>query len=255
MSTIIKTPELPPRLKSIIGETKNWTVITGAGISAESGVPTFRDALNGLWANYSPEKLASPEGFLRNPELVWNWYQHRREMIGKAKPNEGHRRIGSLQHLVEAFHLITQNVDGLHQRAGSSNVTELHGNIHDTICFEHGHKVDTWESTAPPPPKCPICDSLLRPGVVWFGEPLPVKAIRKAESAASSCEVFFSVGTSSVVYPAAGLAHAAKHAGAIIIEINPEETALSDETDFVFRMSASQALQLIDDCRLQAEHF
>ena len=228
--------------------------MTGAGISAESGVPTFRDAQSGLWANDRPEELASPQGFQRNPERVWNWYQHRRDMIAKVEPNEGHQRIVSLQHLVDAFHLITQNVDGLHQRAGSSEVIELHGNIHHTICFDHGHRIDKWKATSTPPPKCPVCDSLLRPGVVWFGEGLPESAMQKAESTASSCEVFFSVGTSSVVYPAAGLAHAAKHSDAILIEINPEGTPLSQEADFIFRMSASKALILIDDCRRQAQH-
>ena len=252
MPTIIRTQKIPQNLQSILKDTEVWTMMTGAGISAESGVPTFRDAQTGLWANYHPEELASPEGFLKDPESVWKWYEHRRSLIAQAKPNEGHECIASLTNQVGAFHLITQNVDGLHQQAGSIDVIELHGNIHRTICFEHGHEVTQWSSVSPPPPKCPICSSLLRPGVVWFGEALPDAAMRRAESAASTCEVFFSVGTSSIVYPAAGLAHAAKHAGAILIEINPDETPLSNETDFVFRMSASQALAIMDACRGQA---
>ena len=251
MPTIIHNREIPENLQSILLETHVWAMMTGAGISAESGVPTFRDAQTGLWANYHPEELASPEGFRRDPERVWNWYEHRRSLIAKAKPNEGHACIVSLASQLGAFHLITQNVDGLHQCAGSTEVIELHGNIHRTICFDHGHEVTQCPPTSPPPPKCPICSSLLRPAVVWFGEPLPDTAMRRAESAASTCEVFFSVGTSSVVYPAAGLAHIAKQAGAILIEINPDETPLSNETDFVFRMSASKALAVVDAYREQ----
>lgn len=254
MPTIICNHEIPGNLQSILKETRIWVMMTGAGISAESGVPTFRDAQTGLWANYHPEDLASPEGFRRNPERVWNWYEHRRNLIAQAAPNEGHAHIVSLANKVEAFHLITQNVDGLHQSAGSREVIELHGNIHRTMCFEHGHEAEHWDSNSPPPPRCQICNSLLRPGVVWFGESLPPEAMRKAESVASTCEAFFSVGTSSVVYPAAGLAHAAKRTGAILIEINPDETPLSQETDFVFRMSASQALAIMDECRGQPKN-
>jgi len=252
MPTIIHNQEIPQNLQSILKDTHVWAMMTGAGISAESGVPTFRDAQTGLWANYHPEELASPEGFRRDPERVWNWYEHRRNLISKAKPNKGHECIVSLASQVGAFHLITQNVDGLHQQAGSTDVIELHGNIHRTICFEQGHEIEKWEPASHTPPTCPLCKSFLRPGVVWFGESLPVDAMRKAESVASNSEVFFSVGTSSVVYPAAGLAHAAKQAGAILIEINPDETPLSPETDFVFRMNASQALAIMDDCRRQA---
>jgi NAD-dependent deacetylase len=249
----IHTKSIPDNLHSILLKTSIWTMMTGAGISAESGVPTFRDAQTGLWANYRPEELASPEGFLSNPERVWNWYEHRRNLISQARPNEGHKRIASLANHIDAFHLITQNVDGLHQRAGSTEVIELHGNIHRTLCFENGHEIKQWLPASTLPPKCPRCHSYLRPGVVWFGESLPMDAMRKAESVASTCEVFFSVGTSSVVYPAAGLAHAAKQAGAILIEINPDETPLSHVTDFAFRMSASQALAIIDEHRQQSK--
>jgi len=249
MEIIRPSSELPTALKGILNQTQVWAAMTGAGISAESGVPTFRDAQTGLWSKYRPEELASPEGFRRHPDRVWDWYAERRRMIADARPNLGHTLLASLQDRVPSFQMITQNVDGLHQQAGARDVIELHGNIHRTICFDQHHPVPSWEEQEASPPRCPVCQSLLRPDVVWFGEPLPEVAMQRATAAASCCEVFFSIGTSSLVYPAAGLAHVAKEAGAILIELNPEETALTSQADFVFQMAASRALEIIASCR------
>lgn len=200
------------------------TVLTGAGVSAESGVPTFRDAQTGLWANFRPEDLATPRAFRRNPKLVWEWYAWRREKVATVSPNPAHHALVELEKLFPDFHLITQNVDGLHQRAGSRNVIELHGNITRTKCFEENTVVAEWPDTGDVPPKCPRCGGLLRPDVVWFEESLPEEELHLAQRASAACDVFLSIGTSSFVYPAAGLPTAALHAGATVVEINPKPT-------------------------------
>src|SRR6185503_17759328 len=147
--------------------------LTGACVSAESGVPTFRDAQTGLWAKYSPQELATPRAFKRNPRLVWEWYEYRRNLVAGAQPNAAHEALARMEKLFPEFHLITQNIDGLHHRAGSQNVIELHGNITRTRCFDEGTIVSKWNDSGDVPPKCPRCGGLLRPDVVWFEEPMP----------------------------------------------------------------------------------
>ncbi|HUF28520.1 MAG TPA: NAD-dependent deacylase [Gemmatimonadaceae bacterium] len=197
-------------------------VLTGAGISAESGIPTFRDALTGLWARYRAEDLATPEAFARDPRLVWSWYRMRRAMVSSAAPNPGHAALARLEALVPHLTLITQNVDGLQQRAGSSRVLELHGNILRARCSREGAVVDAWEEPDDGEvPHCVDCDSLLRPDVVWFGEALPAAALEEAWAAATTCDVFLSVGTSNLVEPAASLPWVAAREGASVMVINP----------------------------------
>jgi NAD-dependent deacetylase len=196
------------------------TVLTGAGISAESGVPTFRDALTGLWAQYRAEELATPEAFARNPALVWDWYRMRRELVAGIQPNPGHRALRALEEWVPNFVLITQNVDGLHRRAGSSRVIELHGNLERARCSRENTAFETWEETGEAPPRCRACGAPLRPDVVWFGELLPAEALRAAERAARNCDLFLSIGTSNLVEPAASLPWRAAAGGAEVVVIN-----------------------------------
>ncbi|MBK7998327.1 MAG: NAD-dependent deacylase [Verrucomicrobia bacterium] len=222
----------PVALIDKLRSTRRLTVLTGAGVSAESGVPTFRDAQTGLWANFKPEDLATPRAFLRNPKLVWEWYAWRRGLVATVQPNPAHLALVEMEKLFPEFTLITQNVDGLHQRAGSRNVIELHGNITRTKCFQENTVVTDWPDTGDVPPKCPRCGGLLRPDVVWFEEALPEKELNAATHASLTCDVFLSVGTSSLVYPAAGLPGAALNAGATVVEINPQPTPFTDRAHF-----------------------
>jgi NAD-dependent deacetylase len=215
--------------------------LTGSGISAESGVPTFRDAQTGLWARYDPLELATPEAFARDPELVWNWYAWRRELVEGATPNAGHAALVELERSVPNFTLVTQNVDGLHQEAGSENVVELHGNIRRSRCAAEGLVVELGQQRTAPPP-CPNCGSPLRPDVVWFGEQLPAADLKAASEAARSCDLFLSVGTSSLVYPAADLPYEALENGATVVEVNPDRTPLSARAGFALRGGAGEAL-------------
>jgi NAD-dependent deacetylase len=207
--------------------------LTGAGISAESGVPTFRDAQSGLWAKYRAEELATSEAFAANPKLVWDWYEWRRQLVAQAEPNPGHRALVTMQQRLPGFALVTQNVDGLHTRAGSRDVVELHGNIAQNLCFAEGTPVDEQAPGDSVPPRCPKCGAFLRPGVVWFGENLPPRALKRAEQAAQTCDVALSIGTSSLVHPAAGLPLLAKRHGAYVVEINPTPTPLTPHADQV----------------------
>lgn len=233
---------IPPELAASLKAASRVAVLTGAGISAESGVPTFRDAQNGLWAQFRPEELASPQAFARNPKLVSEWYAWRRKLVDDAKPNPGHYALARLESLVPEFTLITQNVDGLHRRAGSRAVIELHGNIHRTLCSAEGIDVEAPEVGADGLARCPRCGGLLRPGVVWFGEMLPPEALDNAELAARKCQVFLSIGTSTVVEPAASLPFHALQRGATVVEINPTSTPLSDAAHFVLRGPAGVIL-------------
>jgi NAD-dependent deacetylase len=220
-------PEFLPEIIATLIHSTKMAVLTGAGISAESGVPTFREAQTGLWALYDPQELATANAFQRDPRLVWEWYQWRREIVRQALPNPAHFTLVDFARRVPRFTLITQNVDGLHQQAGSPGVIELHGNIFRTICFEARHPVETWLESSQIPPACPVCGSLLRPDVVWFGEALPEEALNAAWQAVGSCDVFLSVGTSTMVEPAALLPYYARERGAVVIEINPQQTPLS----------------------------
>jgi NAD-dependent deacetylase len=222
-------------------------VLTGAGMSAESGVPTFRDAQTGLWAQFDPQQLATEEAFRANPSRVWDWYAFRREMIAKVEPNAGHRALAAFaQRHSGRLTLITQNVDELHQRSGSLGVLALHGNIFEDKWLD-APKVccNVDAAAAGNPPYCDCCGNLLRPDVVWFGEALPLRALAAAEEAAGACDLMLVVGTSGVVYPAAGLARTA--AGRVVI-VNPEPTELDDAADAVLRGKAAQLLpQLLED--------
>jgi NAD-dependent deacetylase len=216
-------------------------VLTGAGISAESGIPTFRGA-GGLWKNFRPEDLATPESFARDPRLVWEWYNWRREIIAKAEPNAAHRALVKLEAAKPRFTLITQNVDGLHDAAGSRRILKLHGDIWQlrcTICAAEWSDRSAILRTIPP--VC-VCGGLARPAVVWFGEMLAQEILSEAERAAVQSEVFLLIGTSAVVYPAAGLAPFAKASGATVIEINPEPTPFSGLVDFALQGRAGELL-------------
>ena len=227
-----------PALVAALRDSRHVCVLTGAGISAESGVPTFRDAQQGLWEKYDPHQLATPEAFEANPELLWEWYRWRRDLVARAQPNPGHRALARLARLVPRFTLITQNVDGLHQRAGSADVIEFHGNIFVDRCFSEGCIVEHDQEADVP--TCPRCGANLRPGVVWFGEAIPEQALDESFAAAADCDVFLSIGTSSLVYPAAGLADLAREHGATAVEINPNPTAT--RFDFVIAGNAGVAL-------------
>lgn len=217
-------------------------VLTGAGVSQESGLRTFRDAQVGLWAQYKPEDLASPEAFARDPKLVWDWYAWRREAVKGVRPNPGHYALVELEQKISEFTLITQNVDGLHRFAGSKNMLELHGNIQRVRCAECGMFVETWGDDTESVPTCAACGGLLRPDVVWFGESLPRAELESAVLAARSCQVFFSIGTSGVVQPAASLAHAARNNGSVVVEINADPTPLTPEVDFAFHGKSGEIL-------------
>lgn len=230
--------EIPTQLVEDLCRAQSVVALTGSGISAESGVPTFRDAQTGMWAQYDPQQLATPEAFMQNPDLVWQWYEWRRNLVGKAEPNPGHYALAELERSVPNFTLATQNVDGLHRRAGSESVLELHGNIMRTICS--AERIEAEPSGDETPPPCPNCGSPLRPDVVWFGEMLPEGVMEAAAEAARNCDVFLSVGTSSLVYPAASLPYEALSAGATVVEINPEETPLTTRADYVLAGKAGE---------------
>jgi NAD-dependent protein deacetylase/lipoamidase len=236
-------------VRKALGEAESVAVLTGAGISAESGVPTFRGP-NGLWRNYAPEELATPEAFEHDPRLVWEWYAWRRERIRAAQPNAGHRSLAEIERKMcgegrraPAFTLITQNVDGLHDRAGSRHILKLHGDIWLTRCVGCGAEERNEEAPLTEiPPRC-RCGSLLRPGVVWFGEPLPAAAWEQAFAVSRSARVFMVIGTSGVVYPAAGLVEVARRSGAEVVIVNPEATALDESATWVLRGPSGEILR------------
>jgi NAD-dependent deacetylase len=222
-------------------------VLTGAGISAESGIPTFRDALTGLWSRFKPEELATLEAFERNPQFVWEWYESRRAKVLQTQPNAGHYALAELARRIPKLTLVTQNVDGLHQRAGSPGVLEYHGNILRDRCMVEQVVADRAPEAAGQLPRCAGCGGLLRPDVVWFGEAIPAEPMRAADRAANACDVFLSIGTSSLVYPAAGLAETALRRGATVIEVNPNATDLSPLADVPLRGPAGVLLpQLLE---------
>jgi len=217
------TQELVERLS----RADRLVVLTGAGVSSESGIPTFRGT-NGLWENYGAEDLATWEAFQRDPELVWRWYEYRRQMIADAAPNLAHRAIADLEETCDDFMLVTQNVDGFHSRAGSTKPIELHGNIWRGRCTKEQTLVDLPDTPLSElPPRCESCGALVRPDVVWFGEPLPPEAYDAAYDAASDCDAMLVVGTSALIRPASSLPLVAKHGGAFVVEVNTEYTAIS----------------------------
>lgn len=234
--------EFSPELIRTLRAARHIAVLTGAGVSAESGIPTFREAQVGLWAQYRPEDLATPDAFERNPRLVWEWYAWRGELVRGARPNPGHYALAEMQQHVLQFTLITQNVDGFHQQAGSTDVIELHGNIMRIKCSQENVVIDQWPESDETPPRCPHCGAYLRPDVVWFGEMLPPAALEAAAQAANSCDVFFSIGTSSVVEPAASLARVALQRGAAVVEVNPTMTPLTSRATFVLQGASGEIL-------------
>jgi len=225
------------------------TVVTGAGVSAASGVPTFRGA-GGLWKSHRPEELATPEAFDRDPLLVWEWYAWRRELVAKARPNRAHEVLAAWSRRYPEFRLVTQNVDGLHERAGTQNVTRFHGSLRTLACHRRcaGSSPDGWEHEGPLselPPRCPHCGGIARPGVVWFGEPIPAEALRAAAQAVN-CDVFLTVGTSAVVYPAAGLLLEAAARGAFTVEVNPDATPATRGVDLALAGPAEEVLDRVE---------
>lgn len=233
---------VPEELIALIDTAGQVVVLTGSGVSAESSVPTFREAQTGLWSQYDPQTLATPQAFRHDPELVWEWYRWRRELIRRAEPNPGHLALVELETLVQSFSLITQNVDGLHRLAGSSDVIELHGNIMRSRCTSDGRLFEDMLPDSDELPYCPDCGELLRPDVVWFGEGLPQASFRKALSVSQDSDVFLSVGTSGIVQPAASLAVEARSHGGIIVEINVEDTPLTPIVDFSLRGTSGTIL-------------
>lgn len=240
------TAEALERAAAALAGAARVVVSTGAGMSRESGIPTFRDAQEGLWARFSPQELATEQGFRANPERVWSWYAERRERIGACAPHAGHHALAELERIVPDLVIVTQNIDGLHHAAGSTRVVELHGNIGRTKCLDAHHP---YAGELPPaggapqsPPACPECGSPLRPDVVWFGEMLPGAATERAWEIAAACDVLLVVGTSGTVWPAAELPYVARDSGATVIEISPERTEVTPLADILLQGTAGEVL-------------
>lgn len=231
------------RARSALARARTVTALTGAGISAESGLPTFRGA-GGLWRNYRPEELATPEAFARDPRMVWEWYAWRQALADEAEPNAGHLALAELERrLGDGFTLVTQNVDGLHRRAGHARPIELHGSLWRVRCVECARERELVEPILPPlPPRCEDCGGMERPGVVWFGEGLPEDAFEEAYDASRAADVFLSIGTSGQVHPAAGLIEVARGAGRIVIEVNPDLTPFSSKAHYRLPGPAGEVL-------------
>lgn len=229
---------------------RHVVVFTGAGVSAESGIPTFRDSLTGLWARFDAASLATPEAFETDPALVWGWYEWRRMKVLQAQPNAAHGAIAELARKVPRMTLISQNVDDLHERAGSTDVIHLHGSLHAPRCFNCGKSPDVPLGMPDEPeggrrlqpPRCSACDGLLRPGVVWFGESLPIGALNAAFEAAENCDLLISVGTSGMVYPAAEVPVLAWRAGATVVHVNPQPQANRHEREYALKGFAGEQL-------------
>lgn len=225
-------------LKEKLPQSNLTVVLTGAGISKESGIPTFRGE-DGLWKKYNPEELATPWAFQRNPALVWEWYDYRRRIISKAKPNKCHLLIAEFEERFKNVRVITQNVDGLHEAAGSTNVIKLHGNIWKVKCTKCDFRgINREVPLSKIPPECPKCGSIVRPDVVWFGEPLPSDKLTEAMELSQKADLFIVIGTSLMVQPAASLPFLALERGAFVVEVSPEETPLSRKAHLFFQMGA-----------------
>ncbi len=236
-----ESSDLEPIAQALAGS-RCAAILTGAGVSAESGVPTFRDAQTGLWARFDPLQLATPEAFENDPKLVWDWYAWRRELVAQAEPNPAHYALVDIERRIADCIVVTQNVDGLHRRAGSRKVVELHGNIGRVRCSREGTVADRWDRVEGGIPRCTDCGALLRPDVVWFGETLPPAALNAAEALARRCDLMLVVGTSAEVYPAAALPTVARASGAIVVEINPVVTTLTASVDYSLRGPAGIVL-------------
>ncbi|GAB4505682.1 MAG: NAD-dependent deacylase [Anaerolineales bacterium] len=250
---MIRKMNFPAELIVYLQRVERAVVLTGAGVSQESGLRTFRDAQSGLWAQYRPEDLATPEAFARDPKLVWDWYAMRREKVRTVEPNPAHLALARMARFFPDFCLVTQNVDGLHleaeRRLAAASplqraypIIELHGSLARVRCALCGQPAERWKEVDQDVPRCALCGGLLRPDVVWFGEALPREALEQAVEAARSCQVFFSVGTSGVVQPAASLAYAAHNRGAVLVEVNAEPTPLTEKADFALHGKAGEIL-------------
>ena len=248
-------PDVPAALLDALRRARRLVIFSGAGMSAESGIPTFRDAMHGLWAQFSPQELATPEGWDADPARVWAWYEWRRGLVMRAAPHAGHLALGQLAGALSRFaghdvvvDAVTQNVDDLHERAGVKDVQHLHGSLFAprcSACQQPGEfaAVPPLEPVASlAPPRCQYCQGLIRPGVVWFGESLPQEVWQRTEDLMAQCDVLLVVGTSGVVYPAAGLPAAARQAGKWVAEINPSLSELSSQVDLHWQITAAQGL-------------
>jgi NAD-dependent deacetylase len=237
-----------PRVQSAaraLARSRRLVVFTGAGVSKESGIATFREPETGLWAQYDPMELATCEAYAGRPELVWDWYEHRFGAAAAASPNPAHNAIAELERLLPRLSVVTQNIDGLHQRAGSSDVVELHGSMFRFKCLQGEHTgfvLDDFADQQAKPPRCPQCGELLRPDVVWFGEALPGDAIDRAQALSAACDVMLVVGTSGIVYPAAALPLLAAEAGATVIDVNPERDAVAAAADIFLQGPGGEVL-------------
>lgn len=245
MSTTFKIPDT---LIQLMKQNPRVTVLAGAGISTESGIPTFRESLKNGWAPYKPGDLSSIRAFEKNPTLVWSWYKFRKEIIDRAIPSKSHIALAKLEENISQFTLIAQNADGLNQKAGIHNVIEIHGNVHRARCIPEEKIVPVWDANQIIP-KCPTCGGFLRPDVVFFGEPIPNEELAMALKASRNCDVFFSIGTSGIIEPAATLAYEALRNGAKVVEINPAPTPLTVFASFYFAQKAEEVLPgIIEQC-------
>lgn len=245
--------KIPQRLLERLRSAERVSVLTGAGVSADSGIPTFRGA-GGIWEKYDFRKLATPAGFRADPHLAWEWYQLRQIEMKKAQPNPAHLTIAEMEPHFREFSVITQNIDGMHKRAGSRRIIELHGNIWRMRCVRDGTIIDIDEPVKDIPPLC-HCGSILRPDVVWFGEPLPEDALNASSKAASESDVMFVVGTSAIVYPAAALPALTKNSGGLVIEVNLEPTDISTYADLSFFGRAGELMPALWELISSPESF
>jgi NAD-dependent deacetylase len=252
------TMEGMARAARILAGAGRVLVSSGAGMSKESGIPTFRDAMEGLWASFDPQALATEDGFRADPRRVWSWYAWRRERVSYARPNPGHVALAQMEALVPELVVVTQNVDGLHAQAGSTDVVELHGNIRRVKCLDRGH---AYDGPLPPfedgdeqdPPPCPVCGSPLRPDVVWFGEMLPAAAVERAWALAERCDALLLIGTSGTVWPAAELPLVARRHGGLIVEVNPTPSELTHTADVFLAGPAGEVLPALLDAVRRAK--
>lgn len=230
------------QLSKLLDNAEEIVLITGAGVSADSGIPTFRDGMTGLWNNINPDHVASIQGFRDDPDRVWQWHSALKTLIDQKQPNDGHAAIAELERMFcgKRFTVITQNIDGYHAKVGNSRVFEIHGSIHRLRCFRYCGFLQYWEDANTYPVKCPSCGAAIRPDVVWFGEPLNEDLFAFAEAAVLNADIVFSVGTSLTVHPVAGLPQMAKDSGALVVEVNPFETPFSSTADMSFRQGAGE---------------
>ncbi|MCY4411547.1 MAG: NAD-dependent deacylase [Caldilineaceae bacterium] len=241
------TEQIAAQAAQYLSAASSIVCLTGAGVSAESGVPTFRDAQTGLWSRFDAEELASPQGFERDPGLVWRWYMGRLGQLEEAAPNPGHTALAQLEGICERFLLVTQNVDDLHEQAGSVDVIHLHGSLLNFRCVSCSapHNLTEEQRRADSPPACGVCGDLVRPDVVWFGEGLPWEAVETAAEAAQACDLMLVVGTSGLVYPAAQLPLIAQRAGAKVIDVNPEPGPISSVADLFLQGKSGEILPAV----------